>query len=57
MKKIHVFGTAPSFKAGTFMEVLEYSLGSTGVLLRKYWSTAAKVLEYFLGSTESSSHG
>lgn len=35
MKKIHVFGTAPSFKAGTFMEVLEY----------------------FLGSTESSSHG
>lgn len=40
MKKIHVFGTAPSFKAGTFMEVLEYSLGSTGVLLRKYWSTS-----------------
>lgn len=40
MKKIHVFGTAPSFKASTFMEVLEYSLGSTGVLLRKYWSTS-----------------
>lgn len=29
MKKIHVFGTAPSFKAGTFMEVLEYCCEST----------------------------
>lgn len=26
MKKIHVFGTAPSFKAGTFMEVLKAAL-------------------------------
>ena len=33
--------------------VLSWKVPST---LRKYWSTAAKVLEYFLGSTESSSH-
>ena len=37
--------TALSLKAGTLLEVPEYSLGSTGVLLRKYWSTSQEVLK------------
>lgn len=37
--------TALSLKASTFLEVPEYSLGSTGVLLRKYWSTSQEVLK------------
>ena len=43
--------TALSLKAGTLLEVPEYSLGSTGVLLRKYRSTLLEVLEYSLEST------
>ncbi len=37
--------TALSLKASTLLEVLEYSLESTGVLLRKYWSTSQEVLK------------
>lgn len=37
--------TALSLKASILLEVPEYSLGSTGVLLRKYWSTSQEVLK------------